>query len=285
MKTVRKNSKYFSFIMGISFLLFSCAKDEINNNNTALSFKDKKTETGEEAFKSIFFGFGELANNITQLIPRNELLNDYTVAEKAEVENKINSLIVEIKKVKPNYFVDLKSTLMSGDYINIKTAIDEGSTLIYEKADVVFPGFNELVSKVQMDLEEDPFLFNDNGSVEDYINDYQGKPSEYDGLLEENMLSNRMAFAWIVWALPAVLYAAFAVHNTIGISALIYYKFGFYGPSISSFSASRNRTGGGSGGSGGGSASPIIADIPDNQAEANLMNEVLIEEIATYYGS
>ena len=51
MKQIRKHSKYFSFFIGLTFLLFSCGKEEIFNGETSLTqngsytnlqFKSKK---------------------------------------------------------------------------------------------------------------------------------------------------------------------------------------------------------------------------------------------------
>uniref|UniRef100_UPI0025DCE46A hypothetical protein n=1 Tax=Flavobacterium sp. TaxID=239 RepID=UPI0025DCE46A len=89
---------------------------------------------------------------------------------------------------------------------------------------------------------------------------------EYDNLLNENMISdNQEQLVPCTWAVACVAYFALAVHNTVAVTALIYFKFAFWGPSIDK----KNQI--------------VGNDRPTNDIDDNLKTETLINEIAEYY--
>lgn len=176
---------------------------------------------------------------------------------------------------------------MSGNHLNIKSAIENTSELIFEKAETVFPGANEIISKVQSDMEENPEIFSEDGSVEDYIYNFEDieQKKEYDDLLKHNMLTYEQGRGFPFLVLALAIYFVAVVHNSVGLSAVlgVYLAVRFWGPSLSSFRGGGTRGSGGSGGSGTRVGPSPIADMPSNQNEANLMREVLIDDIVTYY--
>ena len=175
---------------------------------------------------------------------------------------------------------------MGGDYFIIRSTIENASTLIFDKAETIFPGANKIINKVQSDMEADSNLFAENGSVQNYVDNFDTTElqREYDDLLQHNMLTYEQGrgFPFLVFALA--IYFVAVVHNSVGLSAVagVYLAIRFWGPSLSSF---RGGGSGGSGGSGTRGGPPPRAGMPKNQTEANLMKEILIDDIVNYYAN
>lgn len=88
-------------------------------------------------------------------------------------------------------------------------------------------------------------------------------------LLNQNMITSNgseevIGVASVVWAVAAAVYFAVAAHNTIGVTALIYYKAAFWGPKLKSAALEEYRG--------------TRSISKDNM----LKTEILIDQIANY---
>ena len=278
MKLIIRQGRKIALILIISLLYVSCSQYTGNNLNQTeesspniLSRQVNKSDTGIELFKSIFFGMGDLANNINQLKGQAQLANELTNERKAEVLGKINILIKKIDNQNPNFFDNFRTKIISGNHEQVRIAIEEAGTLLKENIEVILPNFKKVYNKVKSDLNNGNLRIGENDNFDEYISKYDNasQKGEFDNLLNDNMISDSDAsIIPCSWAIVCAAYFALAVHNTVGVVALIYFKAAFWGPSISN---SRTR------GDGDRLTRPV-SGIDDS-----LRTETLINEIAGFY--
>jgi len=274
MKTIRRiaHNPIFIFLLIANFLFVSCSTDNgTDNSKTEQMLQGVTNETGIGIFKSIFFGVGDLANNIPQLKSQVQLTNGLAFDKREEVLEKLNILVGEITIKYPSFFENFKKQITSGEQLKIKVAIEQGSMMIKENIEIIFPEFKKVFKKVKTDINTGKLKFNENDNFNDYVETFQKSfnNGEYDNLLKENMISdNKEQLIPCTWAVACVAYFALAVHNTVAVTALIYFKFAFWGPSIVKIDKKNQVVG---------------TDRPTNDMEDNLKTETLINEIAEYY--
>ena len=274
MKVIREKASKLALFLGFCVLFVSCSQYENNFKepnstiNPTQIVKKINNESGIDIFKSIFFGLGNLANNIQLLKSQVELTNNLNPEKTKEVTGKLDVLIEKISTKYPGFFEDFKKKITSGEQLQIKIAIEEGSIVIKENIEIILPEFKKVFKKVKSDISSGKLIFNENDNFNDYVETFQNAfdKGEYDNLLNENMISdNQEQLLPCSWAIACVLYFALAVHNTLAITALIYFKFAFWGPSINK----KNQ---------------IVGSYrPTNEIEDNLKTETLINEISEYY--
>lgn len=274
MKLIRKQARKIALLLSMSLMFVSCSQYDSDFKQTNSNVKSDQmlqrmtNETGIDIFKSIFFGVGDLANNIHQLNSQVELTNGLAIDKRVEVLEKLNILIAEISFKYPSFFENFKKQITSGEQLKIKVAIEQGSMMIKENIEIIFPEFKKVFKKVKSDINTGKLEFNENDNFNDYVETFQKAfdNGEYDNLLKENMISdNQEQLIPCTWAVACVAYFALAVHNTVAVTALIYFKFAFWGPSIDK----KNQV--------------VGTDRPTNDMEDNLKTETLINEIAEYY--
>jgi hypothetical protein len=272
MKLINKHVGKISIFIGSSLLFASCSQydnNQVGKENSTTEETAKAVVSGEDLFKSIFFGIGEFANNIPQLKSKIALNDGLTKDKKKDVEGKMDILTSEIAKNDPNFFNEFKTKILSGNHQDIKYAMEEGSHMLQKNIEIIFPEFNKVFKKVKKDINSGKLKFNEKENFKTYVNTFQKAfdNGDYDKLLNENMISTNKTEESTAcsWALGCVVYVALAVHNTIAVTALIYFQFAFWGPSASS--------------GGGGRVDEEPFRSPH---DAELKTEMLINEIADY---
>lgn len=232
MKFIRKKLKFFSVFSALTMLLFSCSQyDDMNNDidNSLNTNKKINSYSGKEIFKSVFFGMGEFGNKIDLLKDNATLASNLNDSKKVEVNNKIDKLLVSIENNNSNFFNDFKS-------------------------------------KIANDIAKRNLKFESIEDMNQYVENIQNGDLNNE-LLNQNMLSSDNSDIInepnaLAWALG--FYFAVAAHNTIGVTALIYFKAAFWGPKLESAKIEQYR-----------GIKPVSQD--------NLLKtEILIDQIANY---
>lgn len=259
---LRKKLKTISLFLSFLVLFASCTQfddsSNITENNEKLDFN------GKQLFKSIYFGTGEFAKNIYQLERLSEVSKGISENEKIKFEEKIDNLIQKIDETNPLFFNNFKLNISSGNHQLIQQTIQEGAFVMQENIEIIFPELKKVIAKVKEDVNSGKLKFEKNEG----INDYEKKLTEafnnkeYDELLKSNMITGEAALVPCTWAVACVVYFAIAAHNTVAVTALIYFKVAFWGPSIDK----KNNVNGN------------IAEGSDS-----LNTELLINEIAEFY--
>lgn len=270
MKFIRKKIKFLSVFSALTMLLFSCSQYEdmnnsfdnsLNNNNKINSY------SGKEIFKSVFFGMGEFGNKIDLLKDNATLASNLHDSKKVEVNNKINKLLESIENNNSNFFNNFKSKIASGNHLLIEEGLQEGSLEIKKNIDIFFPNLSKQISAIEIDIAKRNLKFKSIEDMNQYVENIQ-KGDLNNDLLNQNMITSddgdAMGAATIVWAVAAAVYFAVAVHNTIGVTALIYYKAAFWGPRLKSAKIEQYRG--------------VESISQDNL----LKTEILIDQIANY---
>lgn len=271
MKFIRKKLKFFSVFSALTMLLFSCSQyDDMNSDidNSSNTNKKINSYSGKEIFKSIFFGMGNFGNKIDLLRDNATLASNLNDSKKVEVNNKINKLLESIENNNSSFFYDFKSKIASGNHLLIEKGLQEGSLEIKKNIDIFFPNLSKQISAIENDIAKRNLKFESIEDMNQYVENIQNGDLNND-LLNQNMITSDgseevIGEASLVWAVAAAVYFAVAVHNTIGVTALIYYKAAFWGPKLKSASLEQYR------------GQKSISQ--DNM----LKTEILIDQIANY---
>ncbi|UPZ14833.1 hypothetical protein [Flavobacterium humidisoli] len=232
MKVIKNYLSKITFALAVS-LIVGCSPSENNQSGT----EKTANYTDVELFKSIFFGVGEFAVHINQLKSKIDLTNNLKGDKRVEVVNKLDLLVKEIKTKNPSFFPEFKQLITSGDQRKVQLGIELGSTMIKENFEVIFPELKKVFHKVKSDIYTGKLKLNKQDSFKTYIETFQTAidKGEYDSLLKKNMITDENeTVVPCTWAVACVAYFAIAAHNTVAVTALIYFKFAFYGPSIDS---------------------------------------------------
>jgi SdpC family antimicrobial peptide len=271
MKFIRKKLKFFSVFSALTMLLFSCSQyDDMNSDiDNSSNTNEKISYSGKEIFKSVFFGMGKFGNKIDLLRDNATLASNLNDSKKVEVNNKINKLLESIENNNSNFFNDFKSKIASGNHILIEKALQEGSLEIKKNIDIFFPHLSKQISAIENDIAKRNLNFESIEEMNQYVENIQNGDLNND-LLNQNMITSDGSeevigeAASLVWAVAAAVYFAVAVHNTIGVTALIYYKAAFWGPKIKSASIEQYR------------------GVKSISQDNILKTEILIDQIANY---
>lgn len=286
MKAIKKYLFIITFPVAVS-LIVSCSPSENNQSGP----QKTANYTDIELFKSIFFGVGEFAVHISQLKSKVDLTNNLKGDKRVEVVNKLNLLVKEIKTKNPSFFPEFKQLITSGDQRKVQLGIELGSTMIKENFEVIFPELKKVFHKVKSDIYTGKLKLNKQDRFKTYIETFQTAidKGEYDSLLKKNMITDENeTVVPCTWAVACVAYFAIAAHNTVAVTALIYFKFAFYGPSIDSgnqitydgaISCGLDCTGMDYIGRDDRTTPQPVIDLK----EATLRTETLVNEIAEYY--
>uniref|UniRef100_UPI0025FF77EB hypothetical protein n=1 Tax=Flavobacterium sp. TaxID=239 RepID=UPI0025FF77EB len=179
MNLIRKQARKIAIMLSLSLLLISCSQYDSDFKQTSSNVKSDQmlqrttNENGIDIFKSIFFGIGNLANNVQQLKSQVELTNGLGVDKRKEVLGKLDTLIEEINNKYPTFFENFKKQITSGEQLQIKIAIEQGSMMIKENIEIIFPEFTKVFKKVKSDIYTGKLKFNENDNFNDYVDTFQ----------------------------------------------------------------------------------------------------------------
>ncbi|HYG00897.1 MAG TPA: hypothetical protein VD927_00570 [Chryseosolibacter sp.] len=114
---------YVGGTLAASILMYSCQ---------APSDVRKAGFTGEELFNGIFFGDGEVSARIPEIASQLDVREILTADETAALNSIRASLTADLKNADPNFFVNFKSAIQSGDHLIIEKALTNASQSLYD---------------------------------------------------------------------------------------------------------------------------------------------------------
>jgi SdpC family antimicrobial peptide len=239
MKLSKINLKVLSFLFASLFLFTNCSK----YTSEVGSFKD--TYSGEDIYKSIYFGIGDFSTKIS-LLKGNVVTYD-ALPHKAQqqIESNAEKIIDIIKSKDAKFFNRFQEDILSKNHLQIEHALKQGATSISENIQMLFPEISKQLNYIDSGVKNGKLNLKSKDQLKNYLinlkNDStitSSKPVvKYPELLAKNMISSgqteeSVAAASVVWAVAAAVYFAVAAHNTVAVTAMIYYKAAFWGPSI-----------------------------------------------------
>lgn len=145
--------KTLTLLLLISITLFSCKKEKLEKidqtTNKSLSaktdFKDVSNFTGREIFEGIFFYDGEISERIDFIREfKQQIIAGYATSNRniEELDTLKNEVTNIIQTISPNYFTQLKSSIIEQDHYSLKNLLIEGHEL-YNQALLISPTFSE----------------------------------------------------------------------------------------------------------------------------------------------
>lgn len=243
MKSIRKQLKPISLFMGFLVLFVSCEQYDETPIDKDFSAKD--------VFKSVMFGTGEFALNLSIFDAQQKSVENIEIAQKEEMLKNIDLLVDAIETDNPNYFNTFKKKIKSKNYNEIQLAIKEGGKYIENNLKAIIPDYEAFYQNVKSDIANKKDDFKTIEDVDNYVSSLQSSNNE---LLHKNMITSESALIPCTWAIACVVYFVLAAHNTVAVAANVYLVFALWGPKLSK---------------------------PEKIAlEDNLREEMLVEEIA-----
>ena len=228
MKTIRKHIKFYSLLFASAILFYS-----FKDIDVVVKKAEMNEQSGKDIFKSVYFGLGETANQLSIYSSLKTTYNNLDPKVKTQTLTLIDKLISEVEKKDPNFFNDFKSKIISGNHVTIDEAINSGGIKIYENISTIFPNFKLLEEKITKDITEDKVNFNQVEDVEKYVSEFN--ESKYDDILDNNMNYETQACSiFLGCAVVIGLYFVAAVHNTVAVVANVYLYFALWGPKLDS---------------------------------------------------
>jgi len=252
MKSIRKQLKSISLFIAFLVLFVSC---EQYDDSIAIPVESKLS--GEEIFKSIFFGIGEFSNRTILLSQISGSVNKFNSEQKNEYLSNIDALIKAINTNDPFFFSSFEQSIKSNNHHYVKTAIEKGSIEIKNNLSSIVPNFENIITNLEDKIQSETMNLDTAEDVKEFAQEF--KKSEYDILLKQNMIEGEQAACtlFLACALAVALYAVVAVHNTVAVAANVYLVLALWGPSLDK------------GGVG-----------PEESSTYDLREEMLVEEIA-----
>lgn len=259
MKSIRKQLKPISSFMAFLVLFVSC---EQYGDGVETPVESKLS--GEEIFKSIFFGTGEFSNRTILLSQISESVNKLNSEQKNEYLSNIDVLTKAINVNNPKFFSSFEQSIKSNNHHYVKSAIEKGSIEIKNNLPSIVPNFENVITNLEDRIQSETMNFDTAEDVKEFAQEF--KKSEYDILLKQNMIEGDQAACtlFLACALAVALYAVVAVHNTAAVAANVYLVFALWGPSLD------KHKGGGE-----------VGSPPDREDHEILSEEMLIQEIAS----
>jgi SdpC family antimicrobial peptide len=176
-------------IMAISFLFFSCSKEDVFSNKEILNrdnnlkkvTSSKSAYSDEDVFKGIMFLEGKVANklgdfkdlNFRAFITDNNQINEILKFQ--------NEVIKNIKSSNPKYFSDFRAKIGSGDYYVVQTTIQNASNEISNSALILSNKNKAETSTIANNFANSfasKYNINEKSSKEDLLKAFQSMKSE-----------------------------------------------------------------------------------------------------------
>lgn len=220
MKRIRKYLSKISFLMGITLLIFSCTQYDDSYVNKNYSAKD--------VFKSVMFGTGEFASNLSIFDAQQKSIENIEIVQKKEMLRNIDLIVDAIETEKPNYFNTFKEKIKSKNHNEILLAIKEGGKHIESNLKAITPNYETFYKNVKSDISNKKDGFK---TIED-INNYVSSLSNDNELLHKNMITSENELVPCTWAIACLVYFVLAAHNTVAVAANIYLVFALWGPKL-----------------------------------------------------
>jgi len=222
MKSIRKQLKPVSLFMAFLVLFVSCEQYDETPIDKDFSAKD--------VFKSVMFGTGEFALNLSIFDAQQKSVENIEIAQKEEMLKNIDLLVDAIETDNPNYFNTFKKKIKSKNYNEIQLAIKEGGKYIENNLKAIIPDYEAFYQNVKSDIANKKDDFKTIEDVDNYVSSLQSSNNE---LLHKNMITSESALIPCTWAIACVVYFVLAAHNTVAVAANVYLVFALWGPKLS----------------------------------------------------
>lgn len=216
--------KTLTLLLLISITLFSCKKEKLEKidqtTNKSLSAKTdfipKSELTGEELFKSIFFGVGVFAERIEYLDDVRLQVNALNQEQKDTLNGLLQNLTNSINLQHPSFFTEFKNSVVSNNQLEINNSLKIATKILSKNMHILIPKSNDLKIEVKNDMSQGEILYN-NGEInpEKLANNTE----RYTMILQNDNLSISPGLPPCSWAVACVLYFAVAIHNTAAVVA------------------------------------------------------------------
>lgn len=257
MKNFRKHSKKIALVLLSSFIFVNCSQQDDNINtsnkdNNSILQRSGQIYTGEELFKSIFFGQGEFAKNISMY---EDITNQYEqggmVKESLFLE-RFDTFVQKVTNTNPTFFNDFQTNINSGNPLVIQESLKTGYSKIYDHMDTLFPELLQVIDS-----------FDGNSEVQAILSKEESQITVEEQQFLTSKAQEYMALVSPCGPLFCVAYFALAVHNTAALTANIYVYLGYklWGPKLDSYKGGKN--------------------VSFERTADNLKFEVLINDIVT----
>lgn len=184
--------------------------------------------SGEELFKSIFFGVDKPIENISILERQRSFMSKIDKDQKEMLIKNINKLMSEINNNAPLFFQDFKKKLTSNSHYDVEQALNGGSFILRENLKSLIPNFDEMISEIEMNINKKEII-STYKNLDEYANEL--KRQYYDDLLQKNIISDTVG-AVPFWAIVLAIYFLLFVHNHAAVAAGIYLTFAYWGPKL-----------------------------------------------------
>lgn len=209
--------------MAILVLSLSCRQYD---DNIMISVESKLS--GEELFKSIFFGIGQSLDNISVLERQREFISKIDKDQKEMLIQNIEKLIFEINNNSPLFFQDFKKKLTSNSHYEVEQSLNGGSFVLRENLKYLISNFDEMISEIEMNTYKEEIISTYN-NLEEYANELRRE--YYDDLLQKNIISETIG-AVPFWAIVLAIYFLLFVHNHAAVAGGVYLTFAYWGPKL-----------------------------------------------------
>ena len=147
MKYLKKYLKPISSFMAFIVLFFSCEQYE-----DSISTNEENKITGEELFKSIYFGLGPSLDNISVLERQREFISKMENSQKQIFSENTDQLIRTIRKDFPLFFDSFKEEIISGEHHIIESSLAEGAKMLRISMSQLVPNFENILSEIKKDV-------------------------------------------------------------------------------------------------------------------------------------
>ncbi|MBL4940004.1 MAG: hypothetical protein JKY16_07025 [Lutibacter sp.] len=126
MKSIRKYLKSISSLLAFLILFVSCEQyDSSIDDNQAIN-----RSSGEELFKGIFFGNGNVAQKLSNFKDFEVLKAQITNEQKSAFLKLQNDLIIHINKNNPEYFENFENAINTGNQVIIRNELDSSKEFL-----------------------------------------------------------------------------------------------------------------------------------------------------------
>lgn len=190
------------------FFTTACSTNEVTT-------EQPETISGKELFKSIFFATGEYALKLSSQSSQYEMFQSLSEEAQIDIATKINQLVEVIERNSPDFFADFQEAMYTSNHHIIKTAMEEGSKLVFEGLKEVMPEISAVNEQITADIESG--LITTDGVIDE--GKIELRKAEYERLLNNNIISGGREEACSL-AIVCVVYFAVAAHNTVAVTAL-----------------------------------------------------------------
>lgn len=117
-------------IFSITLLLFATFSGYLSTSK--IVHASDKEYSGEEYFKGIVFGQGEVGELLTKLHSQKELETVKALSKDESFQTGVNDIVEYIKKNEPNLFEDLKYSIENQDPNELTKILDKTESLLYK---------------------------------------------------------------------------------------------------------------------------------------------------------